>query len=141
MVHFIANAWGSASGRLKIITAVAGALASVLGAIAAFAPAVEAWDNAGLPTFAMRAFVRDQTAQIRTAQAQTSQQISSLQIDLAQGKRDQNLTARNKLELDALRYTSETEKLKAAQEIRRLDELIAALDEQIRALRAIRGRN
>lgn len=127
--------------RLKALGTAGAALAGVFGGIAGFAPAVEAWDTAGMPTLAMRGFVRSEANAIKNSQAQTTHQLMDVQIDIATGKRDQTQIARDQLELQAAKETDPDTKLKMQQQMRRLDETVSALNEQVRALRGARGPN
>lgn len=147
----LTDIWNERSTRAKIIGGAAGAVASIFAAITAFIPAVEAWDKAGLPTLSTRGFVREQTFEIKSSQAIDKQQMQStqalekaqlqaIQLDNANGKRENLTAARNKLELDALQY-DDAGKIKAQQEMRRLDESINAISEQIRSLNGQRSPN
>lgn len=123
--------WKQQPPWVKGLTASVPVLAGVLAIITNTEAAVNAWDRAGLPTMATRGWVRDSTRD-------GTFRLNEIQIDIARAKRDQNLSARNKLEIDMLKMDDES-RVKSQQEIRRLDETIAALNEQIRAISGSRG--
>lgn len=129
---------GTPLGKLG---AIGGALASIFAGVAGFTPAVEAWDSAGLPTLAMRGFVRSETNQIKQTQALTTRQILDVQVDIATGNRNQMQNARDQLELLIAKEPDPETKIKMQQQMRRMDETIADLNDKIRSLRSARGPN
>lgn len=70
--------WESSTALTKTILAITPAIGAFLGAIAAAPAAYEAWDNFGLPTVAMRAYVRSEVSPVKAAQSQSSQKINDL---------------------------------------------------------------
>lgn len=124
--------WKNQSVLIKTIAVVLPALATLLTIIVSADPALTALDQNGVPIIATRGFVRGETGNMKT-------QIVDIQIDLARGKRDANQAARNKLEIDALNLPDDTSKIKSQQEMRRLDDTISALNEQIRVMMGVKG--
>lgn len=124
--------WKNQSLLIKTIAVVLPALATLLTIIVSADPALTALDQNGVPIIATRGWVRGETGNMKT-------QIVDIQIDLARGKRDANQAARNKLEIDALNLPDDTSKIKSQQEMRRLDDTIIALNEQIRVMMGVKG--
>lgn len=133
------DGWNALTPGRKFI-AIVSAVGVIFGAIAGFTPALSAWDDMGLPTPATRAWVRDDNGQIKALVALLNSKQADLQLDNVNGKIEATTAARNSLEIAALNYDAEG-KVKAAQEMRRLDDTIAALNEQKRAIRGLRGPN
>lgn len=121
-------------------TAIATFIGAVLGAIVGWTPAVNAWDDMGLPTAATRAWVRDDNGQIKNLVSTLNAKQRDMQIDNANGKIEAATSSRNAIEIASLKYDDEG-KIKAQQEIRRLNEMIGALGEQKRAITGSRGPN
>lgn len=137
VMEFAIQSWKSMSLLAKI-TAIGSLVGVILGTIAGFTPAVSAWDEMGLPTAATRAWVRDDNGQLKQLVSALNAKQTDLQLDNVNGKIEAITAARNKLEIDALSY-DQVAKIRATQEIRRLDETIAALNDQKRAIRSPRG--
>lgn len=113
--------------------AIAGPIAlSIFAVITQGEAAIGAWDRGGWPTMATRAWVRDDTRDFKT-------KINEMQLDMVRGQLDQNLIARNQLEIATLKYTDDESKTKAAQEMRRIDYSISMLRDQIRTMLSARG--
>ena len=108
------------------------ALAAAVTIAVYFEPAINALDHAGFWVPASRTYVRDKTGGITT-------QLTDMQFRFAHNEREQSLAARNKLEIDTAQLTDPTAKIQAQQEMRRLDDRIATLTDQIKALQATRG--
>lgn len=135
----ITEGWNNLSliGKATAVTTLVG---TILGAIVGWTPAVNAWDDMGWPVAATRAWVRDDNGQIKNLVSTLNAKQRDMQIDSANGKIEAATSARNSIEIASLKYDDEG-KIKAQQEIRRLNEMIGALGEQKRAIAGARGPN
>jgi len=127
----------SPTGKTMATLSIIGAALTVLTQIT---PAVSALDENGFPVIATRAWVRESTGQMNTVVGRLTAKQNDMQIDQLNGKIEAAMSSRNSLEIAALKYDDEG-KIKAAQEIRRLDELIALLSDQRRAIQGVRRPN
>lgn len=134
------EAWDGLPAPLKGFAAGVGIVGGVITVITGFAGAVDALDAGGFPIPATRAWVREDNGQIKSLVRVLNEKQTAIQLDNLNGKVESMTALRNKLEIDALNYDPEG-KTRAAQEMRRLDETIAALNEQRRAIRGTRGPN
>lgn len=127
------ESWDGLSPVGKMM-AIVPAVGTVLTILTTATPAVTAWDDMGLPTMATRSWVRDDNGQLKQLVSALNAKQADLQIDNVNGKIESTTAARNKLEIDALGYDPAA-KIRASQEMRRLDDTINALNEQKRAIR------
>ncbi len=133
LLHF----WGSLSGKSKIISSVAGAIAAIAGMVAAVPPA---WTMLGLPEVATHSWVSLQVHEpMKLAQNQTQRQVIDLQLDVANGKLDQIDNARALYEIEKLKATDDAVKAKADAQIHKIDRDTSAIGDQIRSLKTIQG--
>jgi hypothetical protein len=130
------NAFTPTGKAMAVITIVGG----ILTVLTQITPAVSALDDNGFPVMATRAFVREYTGQANTAIGRLTAKQNDMQVDTLNGKIEAARASRNAIEIAALKYDDEG-KTKAGQEIRRLDDLIAALSEQLRAIQGVRRPN
>lgn len=111
----------------KTITSTAAAIAAVLGVITAAPTALEAWDGAGLPTFATRGWTRVQLVEYK-----------ALRLDIANGKKESAEGRLDQLELDYLKAQTEAEKVQNLQAQRRQKDTIDRIKEQIKAIEQVK---
>lgn len=133
--------WDNSSSLTKFILGGAPAIGAFLGAFASAPAAFEAWDTAGFPTPAMRAFVRGEMLPVQKTQAQTTQQVKDLQLDIALGKRENYDNEKAKWQLEMNKATDDGTRALAIQQIQKIDRTNDAINEQIRAIRGVHGPN
>jgi len=137
MIGIASDIWRGLSLRIKIVSTAAGAIGTVAGMIVAVPPA---WTAVGLPEVATRGWVQhDVHDPMKVAQAQTQRQVIDLQIDVANGKIDQLDNARATLEIEKLKAADDAIKARADVQIRKIERDTAAIADQIRTLRSLRG--
>ena len=135
MQTIITALWGTS--LRKTVTSIAASVSAVCAAIVGLPPA---WSAIGLPEVATRQWTHTEVyTPMKTAQATVTRQVIDLQIDIANGKLDQLDNSRTALEIEKLKVPDDAIKAKVETQIRKIDRDSAAINDQIKTLRSIRG--
>ncbi len=136
------DSWKAQSRAVKMFTVGAPALATVLGIVAGWTPAVDSWDEMGLPTMATRSYVRHTTRPVVLAQKIVDQRAIDIQIDIANDKLErtgdaQALWNNEKRKADSIGADQAT-KFAIDKQLRDLETRDSALRDQLKTLRGQR---
>jgi hypothetical protein len=145
----ILNYWQNSSDKFKTFAAGGAVLTTIFAIIGGVAPAIEAWDNLGMPTAAMRGWTRSyvvdkekpisQTlAEVKQILAIQNSQAIQLAVDLANSKIDDNYDKIQAWKLELNKTADPASKNIIEGRISELTRTVAQLQSQLETLKAVK---